>query len=414
MNRRNKFSVNPSVVPKAPVSGPKQVLSSRVPQAFVEAMKRISASDTNPNSQTEATTVEQKGSAGLWKSSFQAADSKGGNSQEKSTNSAERTQLYDPSSPLSSDSESEILKAQHHQPSSNIQEKSIDRQRLSPNRHESSRWASRFSEPGRLPEGRAYGPETQSLDRPGYGLKSGPPEQRGCSPDRVRHSSSSSQVFPEPYRGRRSNGEERTQPEYRREVTPTLRSSPPRLKRDHPQRGGAETAGLDQEPPPTKVTRDTDKPVTVDRCPITCDLCDVELANAQELEDHLDCRSHWNTLEHIQQNNKYDDLAIAFLQEVMLYKSRHCSRAVEEKTLQALQDKDHMTKVEMFHCAACKVYVSTSAADVHTHVSSQGHLSNNKEFEARQRHACLHKAATMLKELSPQFKHFLKGGSPFE
>lgn len=37
-----------------------------------------------------------------------------------------------------------------------------------------------------------------------------------------------------------------------------------------------------------------------------------------------------------------------------------------------------MTKVEMFHCAACKVYVSTSAADVHTHVTSQVHLSNSK------------------------------------
>lgn len=128
-----------------------------------------------------------------------------------------RTQLYDPSSPLSSDSESEVLKAQHRKPPSNIQEKSVGCQRLSPNRHKRSRWASCYSEPGGLPEGRAYGPETESLDRPGYGLKSGPPEQRGCSPDRVLHGSSS-QVFPEPYRGRRSNGEERTLPEYRREV----------------------------------------------------------------------------------------------------------------------------------------------------------------------------------------------------
>lgn len=50
------------------------------------------------------------------------------------------------------------------------------------------------------------------------------------------------------------------------------------------------------------------------RSPITCDLCDVELANGQELQDHLESKSHWDTLEHIQQENHYDDLAIAFLQ----------------------------------------------------------------------------------------------------
>lgn len=40
----------------------------------------------------------------------------------------------------------------------------------------------------------------------------------------------------------------------------------------------------------------------------------MEVANGQELEDHLDSRSHWGILEHIQQSNAYDDLAIAFLQ----------------------------------------------------------------------------------------------------
>lgn len=50
------------------------------------------------------------------------------------------------------------------------------------------------------------------------------------------------------------------------------------------------------------------------RCPITCDLCDIELSNAQELEEHLDSRTHWDTLEHIQRSSSYDDMAIAFLQ----------------------------------------------------------------------------------------------------
>lgn len=46
--------------------------------------------------------------------------------------------------------------------------------------------------------------------------------------------------------------------------------------------------------------------------------------------------------------------------------------------LAALQENDHMTKVEMFHCAACNVLVSTSAASVQTHITSQEHLFNTK------------------------------------
>lgn len=48
--------------------------------------------------------------------------------------------------------------------------------------------------------------------------------------------------------------------------------------------------------------------------PISCDLCDVELANGQELQDHLECKSHWDTLEHIQKQSNYNDVTIAFLQ----------------------------------------------------------------------------------------------------
>lgn len=102
-----------------------------------------------------------------------------------------------------------------------------------------------------------------------------------------------------------------------------------------------------------------------------------------------------------------------------------------------------MTKVEMLHCAACKVHVSTSAAEVQAHVSSLEHLTNTKVrlltdqplpahpatpagyyvskvfhwliilfphqgFEVQQRHSCLSKAEAMLKKLQPQFELFLK------
>lgn len=50
------------------------------------------------------------------------------------------------------------------------------------------------------------------------------------------------------------------------------------------------------------------------RIPVICDLCDIELLDCQELQDHLESRTHWNTMEHIQQENNYDDLTVAFLQ----------------------------------------------------------------------------------------------------
>lgn len=64
-----------------------------------------------------------------------------------------------------------------------------------------------------------------------------------------------------------------------------------------------------------------------------------------------------------------------------------------------------MTKVEMFHCAACDVFVSTSALSVQTHITSKDHLSKTK--------VTLHSFHLYLNELkyylSSLFVFFLKG-----
>uniref|UniRef100_A0A1A8BU35 DBIRD complex subunit ZNF326 n=1 Tax=Nothobranchius kadleci TaxID=1051664 RepID=A0A1A8BU35_NOTKA len=429
MNRQNKTPFIHRAMALTPFPVNTQMPPQRVPQAFIEAMKRISSSDTTPGILPKQD--KEQRSDTKWKSSFQPINQQDGDNQEEGPSSAERVELYDPSNPLSSDSEPEKSPDQERACSPTNDENSVEHQRLSPDRLHlhSSYWHSAFHESVDPPldrqklftaptesttEKHPHNLETEMHDRPGYGFQSRSLEQRGSSPNRLVHGSSTP-GFPEAHSRRRANEEEEriTWPEYTREMTPTVRSSPPRLKRDHQQLGCLEK-GLDPEAPPPKATKHEGVDVIMDQCPITCDLCEVELANAQELEDHLDCKSHWDTLEHIQQNNDYDDLAIAFLQEVMLYKSHHCSRAVEENALQALQQNHHMTKVEMFRCAACKVYVSTSAAEVKAHISSQDHLSNTQDFAAQQRRACLSKAETMLQELQPQLQHFLKGGTPFK
>ncbi|XP_033838767.1 uncharacterized protein LOC117385585 [Periophthalmus magnuspinnatus] len=196
---------------------------------------------------------------------------------------------------------------------------------------------------------------------------------------------------------------------------PPQQLPPPQLlsERDYKQSSGF--SGPDPLPPPRPEVNDTDKnELLTDNNLISCDLCEVEVSNGQELEEHLDSKTHWDTLEFIQKHNNYDDMVIAFLQDVMLYKSRKCSRAIEDTALQALQDYDHMTKVEMFHCAACNAFVPTCASAVQNHITTQGHITNTKKFKDRQRRLCVNKASTMMKELTPQFQSFVKGLSPFE
>ncbi|KAM9720232.1 uncharacterized protein ACNS7B_020773 isoform 1-T5 [Menidia menidia] len=91
--------------------------------------------------------------------------------------------------------------------------------------------------------------------------------------------------------------------------------SPPRFKQDYPHHSEYEgTAGADRDPPSRKMTKREDGTVNAGSCRITYDLCEVHLANAQELETHLDNKNHWDTQEYIHQNKSYDDLTIAFIQ----------------------------------------------------------------------------------------------------
>ncbi|KAG7227173.1 hypothetical protein INR49_013972 [Caranx melampygus] len=433
MNRQCNVPNRPSVSQGAAPEYKQQ--PARVPTEFMEAMKRIlvNPADTSNirTADMAAKTLPAKkhaASAAKWKSSFKPVGEEDDDPEDKSKNSSEKVELYDPYDPGSSDSELEVAQSKDHNPSTFNEDKNMGCRRLSPVR---SRWDTSYSAPESRPFSRrnfspetspsesrgptschrlseVYSPDTESLDRPGLGPISRPLEHRVCSPDRTAHSSST-QLFPASYRGQHTNGEERiTVTEHRREITTTVRLSPPKLQRDYQHQLGHMETGVGKIAAATEASRKRRRTTITDNNHVTCDLCDVELANGQELEDHLDSRKHWGTLEHIQQNNGYDDLAIAFLQEVMLYKSRQCSRAIEDSALQALQENDHMTKVEMFHCAACNVLVSTSAASVQTHITSQDHLFNTKEFEVQQRHMCLSTAETIMKELKPQFEHFKK------
>ncbi|CAB1317770.1 unnamed protein product [Coregonus sp. 'balchen'] len=136
---------------------------------------------------------------------------------------------------------------------------------------------------------------------------------------------------------------------------------------------------------------------------------------ASVLEVHLKCNSHWETLEHIQNQNNYDDTAIAFLHEAMLTKVRQGDRPqMNRQSLRALQDKDYMTKVDIFHCAPCQVYVSVHPSSLQDHLSSKDHLRNKMEFRTKQLRESVNFAKATMKRMKTEYASFCEGKDPFE
>lgn len=65
-----------------------------------------------------------------------------------------------------------------------------------------------------------------------------------------------------------------------------------------------------------------------------------------------------------------------------------------------------MTKVEVFHCAVCETFISSSSSSVRAHVMSQEHRTNIKVGLLTQ-HMNLHLLFVSVDLLDPKFQLFL-------
>lgn len=311
------------------------------------------------------------------------------NSQNR--NSPEKEELYNPYDPGSSESESECNENHQTVSKQGRHRHGYKGTTLSRGHSDNFLWDSTYSRTGSRQDQPSHGPSTQPRAKPGASL------------------------FPQNvYGGRGANGIETSSSiinDIKRATKP-----PPRLEVDYQHQSGFGVKGVDQIKPPLKVTRKRSRSLSeeIDGVPFSCDLCEVELSEAKGLEEHLECRSHWETLEHIQLQNKYDDMTIAFLQESMLNKVRKGSQVMDDGALKVLCEKHKIKKVEMLHCGFCKVYISTSVSSVQNHLNSQEHSRNNTGVKVKQRDACLTRAKTMMKQLTHQYAEFLKGNDPFE
>ncbi|XP_070976378.1 DBIRD complex subunit ZNF326 [Oncorhynchus clarkii lewisi] len=201
------------------------------------------------------------------------------------------------------------------------------------------------------------------------------------------------------------------------------RRNPPGLSRSHwdtnPIHGQSESSGRggDLTKSRSEVTKKRSRSPNEDISSdfFTCDMCNLDFHKASTLEVHLKCNSHWETLEHIQNQNNYDDTAIAFLHEAMLTKVRQGDRLqMNRQSLRALQDKDYMTKLDIFHCAPCQVYVSVHPSSLQDHLSSKDHLRNKMEFRTKQLRESVNFAKATMKRMNTEYASFCEGKDPFE
>ncbi|CAL8281188.1 unnamed protein product [Lota lota] len=342
-----------------------------------------------------------------WASTFQptgGSSPQENTSQDHCTSNAQKVDLYDPYDPydqISSESESEI--GQRKRCDRNCPKKDLDLRRhreiahpqpeeTGAERRDRSAERRDRDPDARLPKHRSLSPSGSQRHR--ASSTGGPRTYDHMCYDPVRPNERSS---PENY----SLREERvTGPPLNTEFATSVGLSTPNFPVDYRLQTGYCETGKHQKKQMLSA--------------FACELCEVEYARLEELQEHLESRSHWDTMEHIQQLNNYDDLTIAFLQEVMMFKVRQCCHAMVDQDIEALKETDHMTRVDMLHCAVCNVYISTSATSVKNHVSSVKHHHNKKSFCYRQKRESLDKAAVMINLLKPQFEQYREGGNPFE
>ncbi|XP_061797103.1 uncharacterized protein [Nerophis lumbriciformis] len=373
----------------------KEELSHRVPLDLKEGAVHIAAAGRNA----------ARASVEKWKSSFQPAD---GKNPEVDFQENSRGELYDPFDQKTYESVNDSFQPE--------QANSLEQhQRLSPGRtcRDASPWELRRpldlhgegSPVDGLPKWRPYFPDKESLE----------PQAYGSINRAVRLGDNSSGLeLPAHYGGERTHGDERMRwPEQRSTIVSRVRLSSPKLQPDHQNVAPVEEEEEDSAPS-SSMKRSKTKSVQMDQITINCDLCDIQVSNGQELEEHLESKLHWDLMAHIQLHNHYDDIIMAFLQDILLYKSIRCSPPVDDRDLPALQEKEHMTKVALFHCAACQLLLPTTTEAVQNHMRSAEHLAKAKEFGAQQKHASLDRAETIMKELQPQFDDFLKGFGKLE
>ncbi|KAK6310432.1 hypothetical protein J4Q44_G00184870 [Coregonus suidteri] len=222
------------------------------------------------------------------------------------------------------------------------------------------------------------------------------------------------------YGGRRGNGRElstTTVPD--KEQT----RSPPGFTQSNwitnPNHRQSDSSGRvgDQIKSPPEVTKKRSRSPNEDlsRDFYTCEMCNLNFQKAGMLGMHLKCNSHWETLEHIQNQNNYNDTAIAFLHEAMLIKVQRGDRPqMNRQSLRALLDKDYMTRIEIFHCASCQVYVSVHPSSLQDHLSSKDHLRNKMELRTKQLKESVNFAKATMKRMKNEYASFREGKYPFE
>ncbi|KAL4608329.1 DBIRD complex subunit ZNF326 isoform X1 [Arapaima gigas] len=165
------------------------------------------------------------------------------------------------------------------------------------------------------------------------------------------------------------------------------------------------------------------------RLAFTCAFCKVRTSDVQEIEHHFGSQFHWETLDHIEKQTKFDKKIIVFLHESMVNKFRktmvrkrkttgpESSASDSQQDLnKAVKEEVCLSRVEMIHCVACHTHIPPSLMCIQQHLKSADHQKSKQEFiETQKRESVLTATSIMTNPIvKTRYEKYLKGENPFE
>ncbi|KPP78414.1 hypothetical protein Z043_102085, partial [Scleropages formosus] len=178
-----------------------------------------------------------------------------------------------------------------------------------------------------------------------------------------------------------------------------------------------------------KREKDIEKYGDMHRLAFTCAFCKVRTCDVEEIEEHFGSQFHWETLDHIEKQTKFDKKVIVFLHESMVNKFRKTvlrkrstmgpetsADDVQQDLTKVVKQEVCLSRVEMIHCMACRAHFPASLVSVQQHLRSAEHQKSQQEFSETQKRESVLTATSIMTNpiVKVRYEKYLKGENPFE
>uniref|UniRef100_A0A8C9S6Q9 DBIRD complex subunit ZNF326 n=1 Tax=Scleropages formosus TaxID=113540 RepID=A0A8C9S6Q9_SCLFO len=161
-----------------------------------------------------------------------------------------------------------------------------------------------------------------------------------------------------------------------------------------------------------KREKDIEKYGDMHRLAFTCAFCKVRTCDVEEIEEHFGSQFHWETLDHIEKQTKFDKKVIVFLHESMVNKFR--KTVLRKRSTMVVKQEVCLSRVEMIHCMACRAHFPASLVSVQQHLRSAEHQKSQQEFSETQKRESVLTATSIMTNpiVKVRYEKYLKVTDP--